>query len=81
MLKSTSDKIETAFMAVGAVILILALVAGLSLLLAWPVMWLWNWLMPVIFGIVKITYWQAWGLMTLAGFLTKGSSVNTNSSK
>lgn len=63
-----------------AILTILALVAGLSLLLAWPVMLLWNWLMPTIFGLCKLTFWQSWGVMTLAGFLTKGSSVQTNDS-
>ena len=27
---------------------------------------LWNWLMPIIFGIGEITYWQAFGLVILA---------------
>ena len=28
--------------------------------------WLWNWLMPDIFGLRQITYWQAFGLLLLA---------------
>ena len=35
------------------------------------VMVLWNWLMPVIFGLAKITFWQAWGLLLLAHILFK----------
>ena len=30
------------------------------------VMLLWNWLMPVIFGLATISFWQALGLFTLA---------------
>ena len=42
------------------------------------VMWLWNWLMPVIFHLGIITYWQAVGLAILGrllfGSLHHGSS-------
>lgn len=38
-------------------------------------MWLWNWLVPDIFGLQTITYWQSFGLMTLAScFFYRGSS-------
>ena len=30
------------------------------------IMWLWNWLMPTIFGLSEITYWQAIGIFVLA---------------
>ncbi|MCK4797214.1 MAG: hypothetical protein KAT05_07515 [Spirochaetes bacterium] len=33
------------------------------------VMLLWNWLMPLIFGIKTITYWQAFGIVILAKIL------------
>jgi hypothetical protein len=33
------------------------------------VMWLWNWLMPVLFHLTVITYWQAIGLAILARLL------------
>jgi hypothetical protein len=33
------------------------------------VMWLWNWLMPVIFNLGVITYWQAVGLAILGRLL------------
>ncbi len=36
------------------------------------VMLLWNRLMPDIFGLKTITYWQAWGLVLLAHLLFKG---------
>jgi hypothetical protein len=34
-----------------------------------PVMWLWNWLMPVIFGLTRITFVQAIGLNVLMSVL------------
>lgn len=33
------------------------------------VMWLWNWLMPVIFGLPMLTFWQAVGLVVLCRLL------------
>ncbi len=32
-------------------------------------MLLWNWLMPVIFGLTTITFWQALGLLVLSKIL------------
>lgn len=51
---------------VGLFIGILVLAAVLSAL---PVMLLWNALIPVIFGLTKITFWQALGLEVLCGLL------------
>ncbi len=41
-------------------------------LLVWATMLLWNALLPVIFGIVTITYWQALGLLVLGRLLFGG---------
>ncbi len=50
-----------------------------SLALAWPVQLLWNWLMPAIFGLQAITFWQAAGLMLLVSILFRWNvSVKTN---
>ena len=38
----------------------------------WAVSALWNWLMPTIFGLRTITYWQALGLMVLSWILFRG---------
>jgi len=44
---------------------------GLLFLFGWVVMLLWNWLMPEIFGLPQVTYWQAWGLLALSCILFK----------
>ena len=36
------------------------------------VMSLWNWLMPDLFGLPSIGYWQAWGLIALSKILFGG---------
>ncbi len=43
----------------------------LAFLFGLVVMALWNWLMPGIFGIRPIAYWEAWGLVLLAHILFK----------
>ena len=48
-----------------------AFLAGLFIML------LWNWLMPMIFGLTEITYWQGWGISFLCGLLFKGTTVKT----
>jgi hypothetical protein len=40
--------------------------------LVWAVSALWNGLMPEIFGLRTITYWQALGLMVLSWILFRG---------
>jgi hypothetical protein len=48
--------------------------AGLFVLCGYLFMWLWNALMPQIFNLPAITYWQGWGLILLSSILFKGSS-------
>ena len=50
----------------------LAFAAAVALLFGIILMALWNWLMPEIFGLPTISYWQAWGLVLLAHILFKG---------
>lgn len=45
---------------------------GLLFLFGFVVMLLWNWLMPEIFGLKRLGYWQAWGLLALSSILFKG---------
>jgi hypothetical protein len=42
---------------------------GLLFLFGYVVMLLWNWLMPEIFGLKSLTYWQAWGVLALSCIL------------
>ena len=36
-------------------------------------MWLWNWLMPAIFKLPTISFWQAIGILVLSHILFKGN--------
>jgi len=55
-------------------ILIIAITA---VILGLPLMWLWNWLIPTIFNLPKITFWQALGINLLSILLFK-PSIKTN---
>lgn len=53
---------------------------GFLALLGLVVMLLWNWLMPEIFGLKQLNYWQAWGLLVLCWILFKNWSFGDNDS-
>jgi hypothetical protein len=55
----------------------IALICIIAFLMALPVMWLWNWLMPSIFGLIKINFWKALGINLLSGFLFKSTNYNS----
>ena len=50
---------------IGLIIIFIAIVALYPL----GIMLLWNWLMPAIFGLGTISFWQAFGLAFLSGLL------------
>ena len=52
-----------------SIVFLFALAAFMSL----PVMLLWDWLMPTIFNLKEITWFQAWGLLFLCGLLFKSN--------
>jgi len=57
---------------------ILAAIA-FALLFGYVIMWLWNWLMPDIFGLTTITYWQAVGILVLGKLIFGGLGGGHNS--
>ncbi len=60
--------------AISVFVLALSLMAAVGLLVAAPVMWLWDWLMPTLFNLGEITWLQAWGLLMLSGLLVKSTA-------
>lgn len=55
--------------------LIKVLMLVVWLILAWPVALVWNWLMPSLFSLPEISFWQALGLEVLC-WLLLGSKVS-----
>lgn len=71
----------------GKITLSIAIVFVMCLLSGAIVMWLWNWIIPIIFDKAveagwiagSITYWQGWGLSFLGSCLFgKSSSYETD---
>ena len=59
----------------------IVLIVALGALLALPVMWLWNGVLPNLFatGVIKpIDFWNAWGLLILCGLLFKSSASSSS---
>jgi hypothetical protein len=63
---------------VTRVLLGLLVIALLGILLGLPLQLLWNWLMPTIFNLPKITFWQAMGLNIMASILFKDNSIKND---
>ena len=59
----------------GVGLVVLTFLALWSLLIGLPTMWLWNWLMPVIFGLPTIGFWQSVGLVFLSGIFFKSNTT------
>jgi hypothetical protein len=59
------------------ILLVVGLLILACLLFGAPLMVLWNWLMPTIFGLPEITFWQACGLNILSAILFR-STIKTN---
>jgi hypothetical protein len=57
---------------VGIGVAFFAVVLIASALFGLIVMHLWNWLMPALFGLHVVTYWQAVGLLVLSWILFRG---------
>jgi len=57
---------------------LIGLIAIVIVILGYPLMLLWNWLMPIIFGLPEITFWQAIGLNVLSTILFKSTTTIKN---
>ena len=56
------------------VLVVIGMLFVVAIILGLPVLLLWNWLMPTIFNLPEITFWQAVGLSILSGVLFKNSA-------
>lgn len=72
---------EKFFSLVGVGVLALGLVIVMSLIPAWLVLVLWNWLMPAIFGLPTIAFWQAFGITILFGILFRSTGITRSNRK
>jgi hypothetical protein len=61
---------------IGVGVLLIAIIALSAFITGLVAMLLWNWLMPVIFGLPTITFIQGWGLAFLCGILFPRVNLN-----
>jgi hypothetical protein len=62
---------------IEAILLVIGLVILSAMIMALPTMWLWNYLMPDIFGLVEINFYQAMAINFLSSILFK-ANISTN---
>jgi len=70
------NKSEEVLILLGAFLLVIIV----TIIFAYPVMLLWNWLCPYLFGLPTMTFWQTLGF-TLMIRLIIPSKTTTNSNK
>src|SRR5271156_1258904 len=70
--KKWSERSRGARIGIMAVAAVVFIPAFLTLFGA-GTMWLWNWLMPAIFKLPTISFWQAIGILVLSHMLFKGN--------
>jgi hypothetical protein len=68
---------ENFIVAIFSIAGVVIVIAGLGLIIAFPIMWCWNYTMPVIFHLPLITWGQAWCLHFLAGCMIKSSHTHS----
>lgn len=56
---------------IGMLLVFIILILIVACITAFPVKWLWNWLMPILFNLQEINFWQALGLEILCSLLFK----------
>ena len=70
-MKTTKDNMNTA----NRFLTIIAIAFVASVIFCFPVKWLWNWLVPSIFNLRRISVTEAWGLVLLLQLLLPKSST------
>lgn len=71
---------EKAITVIATAFFLVLIIAGTSLIIAFPVQWCWNYAVVSIFGLPAITWGKAWCLLFLANMLIK-SSISTGKGK
>lgn len=67
--RSSDSKAMKTLRIIGMVFVGLIFVVLFALVFGFLVKWIWNLLMPELFGLKEITYWQAFGMVVLAKLL------------
>jgi hypothetical protein len=63
---------------IEAILLVIGLVILSAMIMALPTMWLWNYIMPDIFGLIEINFYQALAMNVLSSILFKANTSTNN---
>jgi hypothetical protein len=66
--------------AIEAILLVVGLLLLSAIIMGFPTMWLWNYVMPYVFGLTPINLYQAIAINFLSSILFK-SNVSINNKK
>lgn len=64
---------------IGALLLATVYILFWALIIGFPVMWVWNWIMPYLFQLPHINFWQSWGILFLSASLFKSTTFTPKS--
>lgn len=65
---------KTVATAIGALLGVFLVAIGFIAIFTYPTMWIWNALVPNLFGLPELTFWQTFGLMVLIRLLIPTST-------
>lgn len=66
------------FIGKGLAVAVLFIV--ITSIFAYPIMWMWNYVVPDLFGLPELTFWKAvWGTLLCRALFTDSGSVNVKS--
>lgn len=57
----------------------IAVIFIVDLVMAWPLMYAWNFVIPGLFKLPVISYWQAFALLIVSSLLIKSHVTNSKS--
>lgn len=75
------NEADTVLAVIFTVILVLLVTFLILAGVVWVTMWIWNAVMPVIFGLPEITFWQTMGLWWICSFFVKPSMSSKEEKK
>jgi hypothetical protein len=78
ILKEIGERMNKIYKSIGMGMVGLMLIALFALLGGVFVMLLWNWLMPMLFNLQTINFWEGWGISCLCGLLFRGTTTVNN---
>lgn len=64
---------------IGKTFAMMAMIVLMGMIFTFPVLWLWNGMMPDLFGLPSLTFWQTFGLCVMVRLILSGTSVITTS--